>query len=407
MTTQLDQYAQVGADTSADPTFPPTLTGGATPSEGSSNWAGDFESALNANYFWMYDDGPGGNNIECTPTDTSGCWGHRDDILMADPGASCYVAMGAAYTELPSAGLSYAEIFVGSCGVAPTDQVLTWNQALTTVGSGGPLAIATTSLLEPAYASGSYSQLLQASDGTGPFSWALTSGTLPPGYALSSDGLLTGPLSGPLGAYSFTISVTDAESPPQSVSATYSLTFPGPPTVPLGVSAVAGAGGEVSVSWTAPENDGGSAISRYTVISSPGDIGCITKSTSCVIKGLNAAATYDFDVSATNATGTGQQSQSNSVLVTSVPGSPSIRVSSKSKGVVAISLIGVVANGGSPITSYQYSLNAKSWITIGKNSHGPFVIRHLSSGTIESLRLRAKNAVGVGTPSKTVKVRVL
>ena len=36
---------------------------------------------LAAIYGWMYYDGPGGFNLDCTSSDSSGCWGHRDIIL--------------------------------------------------------------------------------------------------------------------------------------------------------------------------------------------------------------------------------------------------------------------------------------------------------------------------------------
>jgi hypothetical protein len=88
------------------------------------------------------------------------------------------------------------------------------------------------------------------------------------------------------------------------------------------------------------------------------------------------------------------------------PRAPSIHASSTSKGVLSISLKGTVANGGSPITRYQYSLGGKSWINISKNSHGVFVISHLISNKTYSVRLRAVNRVGAGVSSNTVKVKV-
>jgi hypothetical protein len=263
MTTQLNQYAQAGADTRADPNFPSILTGGAPLKYGDSNWASGFESVLHANYSWMYHDGLNSGNIDCTATDTAGCWGHRDNILLANPGVGCYLAMGAAST-----GLAYTEIFVGACGVAPTDQVLTWSHALTALGGSGHLAIATTSLLEPASFTSSYLQTLQASDGVGSFSWTLTSGALPPGYELSADGRLSGPLAGPLGVYSFTITVTGSEPPPQPVSATYSLTFPGPQTAALGamtVDALSGTRGSITITITRSSRTSSARVVGYQV----------------------------------------------------------------------------------------------------------------------------------------------
>jgi hypothetical protein len=45
------------------------------------NWDGGDSSALKADFGWIYDDGPGSGNLDCTSSDTSGCWGHRHDIV--------------------------------------------------------------------------------------------------------------------------------------------------------------------------------------------------------------------------------------------------------------------------------------------------------------------------------------
>jgi hypothetical protein len=60
-----------------------------------SNWAGGYPNILLAYGGWMYDDGLGSGNLDCTANNTSGCWGHRHDILwrFAPLGA---LAMGAA-----------------------------------------------------------------------------------------------------------------------------------------------------------------------------------------------------------------------------------------------------------------------------------------------------------------------
>ena len=60
MTSQLDSYAQAGADSGTDASFPSSLTGGAPLTFGGSVWAGGLSSVLEADYYWMYDDGFGG-----------------------------------------------------------------------------------------------------------------------------------------------------------------------------------------------------------------------------------------------------------------------------------------------------------------------------------------------------------
>ena len=62
-----------------------------------------------------------------------------------------------------------------------------------------------------------YTQALQAAGGIKPYSYSLTAGTLPPGLALSSAGVISGTPTA-VGASSFTVTVTDTETTPQSAS---------------------------------------------------------------------------------------------------------------------------------------------------------------------------------------------
>ena len=62
LASQLDSYAQNGANTGSDPSFPSTLTGGAPITYGGSIWAGGLTWVLEADYYWMYDDGYSGSS---------------------------------------------------------------------------------------------------------------------------------------------------------------------------------------------------------------------------------------------------------------------------------------------------------------------------------------------------------
>ena len=85
------------------------------------------------------------------------------------------------------------------------------------------------------------------------------------------------------------------------------------PNAPTIGTATAGAG-SASVTFTAPSDVGGGAITSYTVISSPGSITGTGSSSPVTVSGLTNGTAYTFTVVATNAYGTGPASAaSNSV----------------------------------------------------------------------------------------------
>lgn len=88
------------------------------------------------------------------------------------------------------------------------------------------------------------------------------------------------------------------------------------PDPPTSVTATAGQG-QATVAWTAPSSDGGSPITSYVVISTPGSVTTTVNGTetTAIISGLTAGTTYTFIVKATNANGTSEDSDpSNAVM---------------------------------------------------------------------------------------------
>ncbi|HUY23184.1 MAG TPA: hypothetical protein VMV22_12685 [Acidimicrobiales bacterium] len=119
----LDQAALQGAANDTDP-GPPA---GFPYSQWGSNWAGALGNPLEAVYFWMYDDGVGSANIDCTPSNTTGCWGHRQNILLPLPCQDC--VMGTGWLEGGYSGdPSLTEILVETSGSPATS--FTWQQEL-------------------------------------------------------------------------------------------------------------------------------------------------------------------------------------------------------------------------------------------------------------------------------------
>jgi hypothetical protein len=73
----------------------------------------------------------------------------------------------------------------------------------------------------------SYDTSLQPAGGLGPYSYAIAAGSLPPGLTLQPDGEITGPPSAD-GTSTFTVSVTDSENPPATVTQAESITVTQP-----------------------------------------------------------------------------------------------------------------------------------------------------------------------------------
>jgi len=133
MASALDQASEVAAIQDRDPLppggFPWTAFGG--------NWDAALGNPLESVYNWMYDDGEGSSNVDCTPTYTSGCWGHRDSILMPLRCQPC--DMGAGYAAGAWEGLpSWSEIVVDTSGGVSVDY--SWGQILPYLPNNGTAA---------------------------------------------------------------------------------------------------------------------------------------------------------------------------------------------------------------------------------------------------------------------------
>jgi hypothetical protein len=122
LTSQLNGWAMDGARRDLDP----AARGGLFRSV--SVWAFGFTNIVTAYEAWMYDDGYGGGNLDCTSPQAADCWGHRHSILWSfGPGGR--LAMGAAAGYDQRGRRSYALILGRASGGLRPGYYYTWAQA--------------------------------------------------------------------------------------------------------------------------------------------------------------------------------------------------------------------------------------------------------------------------------------
>jgi uncharacterized protein (TIGR02145 family) len=172
------------------------------------------------------------------------------------------------------------------------------------------------------------------------------------------------------------------------------ITVPGAPT-----SVVATAGNaQASVAFNAPASNGGSAITGYTVTSSPGGLTATGASSPLVVSGLTFGTAYTFTVVATNAAGNSVASAASSAVTPfTVPGAPTSPAATAGNAQASVAFTAPASTGGSAITGYTVTSSPGGFTATGANS--PLVVTGLTNGTSYTFTIVATNAAGNSAPS--------
>ena len=205
-------------------------------------------------------------------------------------------------------------------------------------------------------------------------------------------------------SYTFSVTATNgagtgAASTPSS--AVIPKTTPG---TPMDVTAAVG-NHQATVSWSAPSNDGGSAISRYSVVAKPGGASCSTSgATTCVVSGLTNGTSYTFKVTAANAAGSGPQSAPSPVAIpAAVPGAPTSVQAARGNAKATVSWTPPAQTGGSDIESYTVTASpgglSCSYLVATPEIDSCKVL-DLTNGTSYTFSVVALNDIGT-SPSST------
>lgn len=174
------------------------------------------------------------------------------------------------------------------------------------------------------------------------------------------------------------------------------------PGVPTSVNALSG-DGTATVSFAAPADNGGSAITSYTVTSTPGGKTQTGTGSPLTVTGLTNGTAYTFKVTATNSAGTSAASaSSNSVtpeLLAVVPDAPSAVGAVAGSGEATITFSPPIHDGGSAITEYKVTSEPGGFTQTGNGS--PITVVGLNNGTEYSFTVTATNRVGTSLPSES------
>ena len=197
--------------------------------------------------------------------------------------------------------------------------------------------------------------------------------------------------------YTFKVTATSGIGTSSASSASSSVAINAAPSVPRNVVATAG-NGSVAVTWDAPSDTRGSALTGYTATAytSGNNLAGTCTSTviaeACTVTGLTNGTAYTFKVVATNGIGTSLESTaSNSAIPSTVPNAPTAVSAAVGDAEVTISFTAPANNGGSSVTRYTVTASNGATIT---GSTSPLTISGLTNGTAYTFTVKATNLNG-------------
>ncbi|MGI0088620.1 MAG: fibronectin type III domain-containing protein [Nitrosotalea sp.] len=195
---------------------------------------------------------------------------------------------------------------------------------------------------------------------------------------------------------------------------TYNVQFITPSGIPTNLSATATSSSQINLSWTAPANNGGSAITGYMIERSIDNgttwstVVANTESTSTTYSdtGLVHSTTYTYRVSAINSIGTSFPSNTASARTfDTVPTPPTGLTATTNLLQINLSWNAPSDNGGTLITGYMIERSTDggtTWSTLVTNT-GSTITTYSDTNvlplTTYTYRVSAINDVGTSSPS--------
>ncbi|MBU6143886.1 MAG: fibronectin type III domain-containing protein [Acidobacteria bacterium] len=201
--------------------------------------------------------------------------------------------------------------------------------------------------------------------------------------------------------YAFTVTATNSAGT-GSASASYNGVPATSPNSPRNVTATPISQG-LTVSWSAPSYDGGTAVTGYqATVRSTGDT-CITNAStlSCTFNTLVNGTAYIVDVVSINNAGRSEASSSNNVTPRTVPSRPTTVSLTPGASTIRVTWATPVSDGGSSITAYVATATPGNGVSC--TSTGTYCdLLNLTAGTSYSVTVVAINVAGTGAASSPI-----
>ena len=271
-----------------------------------------------------------------------------------------------------------------------------------TPGNGG----ATITITPPSSGGTPSSYTVTALDSSGnPLSPAQTCTVVSPGTSCSISPLTNGT------EYKFSATASNATGTSAAASSASSAVTPASaPSAPLGVAG-SGTGGSATVTWSAPSDNGGSAITDYIVeyhVASSGTWTTFTDgvstTTSATVTGLSAGSSYEFRVTAKNLIGNSLASFTSPVVET-LPAAPSITGVTAASGQVTVAWNAPTHLGSGTLSGDQYIVTAydsqgnEAGTCEPTSGQTTCVVTGLANGSAYTFKVEAITTIGTSEQS--------
>ncbi len=221
----------------------------------------------------------------------------------------------------------------------------------------------------------------------------------------------------PSSTYSYTVKATNqwgtsAASAPSSFTTAVAVPVLTAPAAPAQQGALNITPVSANVTWVAPGNTGGSAITGYTATLMPGNQTCTVAATvrSCPMTGLSPYTVYTYTVKATNAIGTSPAGSTGGfTTLQGMPSAPTALPAANLTTSTADAMWAAPADDwGSPVTIYTITmvditpLDSLPWTCTTVGSVGSCTFYNLTPGDQYTYTVTATNARGTSAPSAPI-----